>query len=58
MKILTRLRQEQRGQTFVEIALAIILVVFAVAPFLTSLGGTLGSKVGEITTRISQVGAP
>lgn len=56
MKLLKRLDCDQGGSVFVEVALLIIGVALAVAPFMLDLGETLGSKVEEIRDEVEQVG--
>ncbi|SFH33874.1 hypothetical protein SAMN05660649_04802 [Desulfotomaculum arcticum] len=55
---LYELHKDERGQTFIEIALVIILVVFAVAPFLSGLSGTTSEKLQDMSDKIGSVGTP
>ena len=55
---LRRLLTDQRGNVFIEVALVVILLAFAVAPYLFSLGSTTGTKIDEMTTKIGEVGTP
>ncbi len=54
--MIKRLDSDQRASAFVETALIIIGVALAVAPFMMSLGSTLGDKIQEIKTEVEQVG--
>ena len=55
-KFFLKLHKDQDGSVFVETALLIIGVALAVAPFMMSLGTSLGQKVGDIQTQVEQVG--
>jgi len=57
-KKLVSFHKNERGNAFVEVALIIIFLVLSVAPYLTSLGTTTGSKVQELTAKVGQVGTP
>ncbi|MFZ5632142.1 MAG: hypothetical protein ACOY40_04780 [Bacillota bacterium] len=51
-----KLHQDQGGSVFVETALLIIGIAFAVAPFMFALGAELGGKIEDIKGEIEQVG--
>lgn len=51
------LHRDQSGQTFIEFALLIVLVVLTSATYFTPLGQTIGNKVGEMTSKIASVGS-
>jgi Flp pilus assembly pilin Flp len=55
-KFIWRLHSNQGGSVYIEMALLIIGVAMAVAPFMMSLGSTLGGKVQDIKTEVEQVG--
>lgn len=46
----------QKGQTFLENLLYVILFVFVIAVFINSLAGAVGEKFGEMTERVNQIG--
>ena len=56
LNVLRRLHNDQGGSVFIEVALLIIGVSLAVAPFMTGLGSALGVKIGEIKAQVEQVG--
>ena len=56
IKLFLKLHENEGGSVFVETALLIIGVALAVAPFMMSLGTSLGEKVGDIQTQVEQVG--
>lgn len=57
-KTLQKLYSDEGGSYFIEVALTIIVLVFAVASDLSSLGSTTGTKIGELQSKISGVGTP
>jgi len=56
LKVFKKLHAAESGSVFVETALLIIGVVFAVAPFMMALGSSLGDKVEDIKDQVDQVG--
>ncbi|MCL4441583.1 MAG: Flp family type IVb pilin [Firmicutes bacterium] len=54
--LLLRLLKDQGGSIYIESALLIIGIAMAVAPFMMSLGATLGGKVEAIKDQVEQVG--
>ncbi|MCL5057140.1 MAG: hypothetical protein M1130_03915 [Actinobacteria bacterium] len=56
MNFIRKLHSNQGGSVYIEMALLIIGVAMAVAPFIMSLGSTLGGKVQDIKTEVEQVG--
>ncbi len=56
LKLFKKIHQDQQGSVFIETALLILGVAFAVAPFMFSLGESLGSKVQDIQSEVDQVG--
>lgn len=48
----------QKGQTFLEVALYTILFTFVVAVGLTGLSGAVGDKITAMKDRVSQIGTP
>ncbi|OPX92848.1 MAG: hypothetical protein A4E53_00335 [Pelotomaculum sp. PtaB.Bin104] len=54
----TKLHNAQKGQAFIEVALIIILIVFAIAGPMRNLGTEIGNKTGEMRDRVTQVGVP
>lgn len=56
MNFIHKLHSNQGGSVYIEMALLIIGVAMAVAPFIMSLGSTLGGKVQDIKTEVEQVG--
>ena len=52
-----KINKNEYGNLFVEAALLIILVVFAIAPFMSGLGDVTAEKVKEMTTKINAVGS-
>lgn len=50
--------QDERGSSFLENALWIILFILAVAPMIAGVATTTGNKFGAMTDRIGQVGTP
>ena len=55
--ITLKINKNEYGNLFVEAALLIILVVFAIAPAMSGLGNATAEKVGKMTTEISTVGS-
>ena len=53
-----RILKDQRGSSFLENALWIILFVLTIAPFVLSLATTTGSKFEGMAGRIGEVGTP
>lgn len=56
LKLFKKLHHDQGGSAFVETALLIIGIAFAVAPFMMALGTALGGKVEDIKDQVEQVG--
>ena len=56
LKFIRKLHSDQGGSVYIEMALLIIGVAMAVAPFMMSLGSTLGDKIQDIKTEVEQVG--
>jgi len=56
LKVFKKLHAAESGSVFVETALLIIGVAFAVAPFMMALGSSLGDKVEDIKDQVDQVG--
>jgi len=56
LRISKNLHNDQGGSVFVETALLIIGIAFAVAPFMMALGTALGDKVEDIKDQVEQVG--
>ncbi|MFZ5651626.1 MAG: hypothetical protein ACOY4I_12320 [Bacillota bacterium] len=55
-RFIRKLHSNQGGSVYIEMALLIIGVAMAVAPYMLSLGSTLGGKVQDIKTEVEQVG--
>ena len=55
LKVFKKLHAAESGSVFVETALLIIGVAFAVAPFMMALGSSLGDKVEDIKDQVDQV---
>lgn len=55
-KLHQQIHYDEQGSVFIETALLIIGIAFAVAPFMFSLGDTLGGKVQNIQYEVEQVG--
>ena len=55
-KFIRKLHYDQGGSVYIEMALLIIGVAMAVAPYMLSLGSTLGDKVQDIKIEVEQVG--
>ena len=53
-----KLLSDERGSTFLENALWIILFTLTIAVMVTGLASVAGTKFGELTDRIGQVGTP
>jgi len=53
-----KLLSGERGSAFLENALWIILFTLTIAVMVTSLASATGTKFGELTDRIGQVGTP
>ncbi|MCL6479094.1 MAG: hypothetical protein K6T65_11880 [Peptococcaceae bacterium] len=53
-----RFFKDQRGSSFLENALWIILFVLAIAPFVLNLATATGSKFESMAERIGEVGTP
>lgn len=56
--MLRKLIFDERGSSFLENALWIILFVLTVAGFTAALADATGQKFEELKSRITQVGAP
>ncbi|SMB95710.1 Flp pilus assembly protein, pilin Flp [Thermanaeromonas toyohensis ToBE] len=53
-----KILRDQRGSTFIENALWIILFVLAISPFLVTLATAIGTKFTEMASRINSIGTP
>ncbi|MEW6300795.1 MAG: hypothetical protein AB1671_24195 [Thermodesulfobacteriota bacterium] len=53
-----KLLSGERGSVFLENALWIILFTLTIAVMVTGLASATGTKFGELTDRIGQVGTP
>lgn len=58
MRLMKKLLRDQRGSTFIENALWIILFVLAISPFLVTLATAIGTKFTEMASRINAIGTP
>jgi Flp pilus assembly pilin Flp len=56
LNTLKHLLFDESGSIFIEVALLIIGVALAVAPFMNGLGSALGCKIDEIKAQVEQVG--
>jgi len=56
LRYLKNIHRDQGGNVFVETALLILGISLAVAPYMVSLGSTLGGKVDDIRGQVEQVG--
>lgn len=59
--IWTRAREmlaRERGSTFIENAMWIILFVLGISPFIVTLAAAIGSKFVEMASRINSIGTP
>lgn len=56
VKLFKRLHKNQQGSYFIEIALTIIGLALVVGSYMKGLGSATGSKIGEITDKVSMVG--
>jgi hypothetical protein len=56
--VLKKLVSDERGSSFLENALWIILFVLTIAAFTANLADATGQKFEELRNRITQIGAP
>lgn len=56
--MLKKLVSDERGSSFLENALWIILFVLTIAAFTANLADATGQKFEELRNRITQIGAP
>lgn len=55
---LKRLLGDERGSSFLENALWLILFTLTIAAFVASLASVTGEKISELTNRVGEVGTP
>jgi Flp pilus assembly pilin Flp len=52
-----KILHDQRGQTFIEVLLYILVFCLVVATFVSPLAQAVGSKFTDMTDRINQIGS-
>ncbi|MFZ5643870.1 MAG: hypothetical protein ACOY46_09800 [Bacillota bacterium] len=57
MKILKKLYENQSGQTFFEILLALVIISIPVAVYMSGLGEAMGSVLQNLTAQVGKVGS-
>ena len=56
--MLRRLIFDERGNAFLDHALLMIILTLGVAGFVKGLANALGTKFGDLTSRVNQIGTP